>query len=246
MTILFVSDLHLHPSRPAVTECFLRFLAGTASQAKALYILGDLFESWIGDDAPGATGLEVSAALRSLTARGVPCSFMHGNRDFLIGRHFAARSGLTLLAEETVIDLYGQRALLMHGDTLCSDDHAYQRYRRIVRCPPVQALYLALPVRARKHIEARIRSSSTSSYASKPAMLMDVNQQTVAGTMERHGVSLLIHGHTHRPAIHRHDDGRGGTATRIVLGDWYEQGSALRWTASGPELEHFRLRQGDS
>ncbi|MCL4780888.1 MAG: UDP-2,3-diacylglucosamine diphosphatase [Gammaproteobacteria bacterium] len=241
MTILFVSDLHLHSSRPAVTDCFLRFLADTASQAKALYILGDLFESWIGDDAPGTTGEQVCTALRSFTARGVPCSFMHGNRDFLIGQDFAARSGLTLLPDETIIDLYGERALLMHGDTLCSDDHAYQRYRRIVRSPVVQALYLALPVRARSHIEAQLRSRSTASHGSKPAMLMDVNQQTVAAVMERHGVSLLIHGHTHRPAIHRFDNAQQATATRIVLGDWYEQGSVLRWTPSGPELQHFGL-----
>jgi UDP-2,3-diacylglucosamine hydrolase len=242
MTILFVSDLHLHPSRPAVTDCFLRFLADAASQAEALYILGDLFESWIGDDAPGATGEQVGAALRSFTGRGVPCSFMPGNRDFLIGQDFAIRSGLTLLADETVIDLYGERALLMHGDTLCSDDHAYQRYRRIVHSPLVQALYLALPVRARRYVEAQLRSRSTSAHSSKPAMLMDVNPQTVAGVMERHGVSLLIHGHTHRPAIHRLDDARHGTtATRIVLGDWYEQGSVLRWTPSGPELQHFQL-----
>jgi UDP-2,3-diacylglucosamine diphosphatase len=127
MTTLFVSDLHLHASRPAVTACFLRFLSHTASQARALYILGDLFESWIGDDAPGQTGIEVSAALRSLADRGVACSFMQGNRDFLISRHFAVRSGLTLLPDETVIDLHGERALLMHGDTLCTDDHAYQR-----------------------------------------------------------------------------------------------------------------------
>lgn len=241
MTILFVSDLHLHPSRPAVTDCFLRFLTDTASQAEALYILGDLFESWIGDDAPGTTGEQVGTALRNFTARGVPCSFMHGNRDFLIGQAFAARSGLTLLPDETIIDLYGERALLMHGDTLCSDDHAYQRYRRIVRSPLVQALYLGLPVRARSHVETQLRTRSTASYGSKSAMLMDVNQQTVAAVMQRHGVSLLIHGHTHRPAIHRFDNQQHATATRIVLGDWYEQGSVLRWTPSGPELQHFGL-----
>lgn len=241
MTILFVSDLHLHTSRPAVTDCFLRFLADTASQADALYILGDLFESWIGDDAPGTTGAQVSTALRSLVDRGVPCSFMHGNRDFLIARRFAAQSGINLLADETVIELYGKRALLMHGDTLCTDDHDYQRYRRIVHWPPTQALYLALPVSSRKRIEAKLRSKSMEAHGSKPAMLMDVNQQAVAAVMERHGVSLLIHGHTHRPAIHRFEIAQHKPATRIVLGDWYEQGSVLRWTLSGPELQSVCL-----
>lgn len=242
MTTLFVSDLHLHASRPAVTDCFLRFLGDTARQAKALYILGDLFESWIGDDVPGHTGLRVSAALRGLADHGIPCSFMHGNRDFLISRDFAARSGLALLPDEAVIDLYGERVLLMHGDTLCTDDHAYQRYRKIVHWPPVQALYLALPVKARNHIEGQLRSRSSEAYGSKPAMLMDVNQQAVTGAMERHGVSLLVHGHTHRPAIHRFEIAGHKAATRIVLGDWYEQGSVLAWTRSGPELRQLPLR----
>lgn len=241
MTILFVSDLHLHASRPAVTDCFLRFLADTASRADALYVLGDLFESWIGDDAPGTTGLQVSAALRGLSDRGVVCSFTHGNRDFLISQRFATESGLRLLPDETVIDLNGERALLMHGDTLCTDDHAYQRYRKVVHWPPVQALYLALPLSARRRIEARLRSSSKEAYGSKPAILMDVNQQAVAAVMRRHEVSLLIHGHTHRPAIHRFENAGQGAATRIVLGDWYEQGSVLRWTRSGPELQCIPL-----
>jgi UDP-2,3-diacylglucosamine hydrolase len=241
MTTLFVSDLHLHASRPAVTACFLRFLSHTASQAQALYILGDLFESWIGDDAPGPTGIEVGAALRELTDRGIPCNFMQGNRDFLISRHFAARSGLALLPDETVIDLHGERALLMHGDTLCTDDHAYQRYRRIVHWPATQALYLALPVRARNHVEAQLRSRSTAAYDSKPAMVMDVNQRAVTAAMERHGVSLLIHGHTHRPAIHRFETADRKAARRIVLGDWYEQGSVLAWTDAGPELRQIAL-----
>lgn len=243
MTTLFVSDLHLHASRPAVTECFLRFLSHAASQAQALYILGDLFESWIGDDAPGPTGIEVGAALRRLTDRGVACNFMRGNRDFLVGRRFADQAGLTLLPDEFVIELHGERALLMHGDTLCTDDHAYQRYRRVVRSPVTQALYLALPVRGRNRIEAQLRSRSTAGYDSKPAMLMDVNQQAVAATMQRHGVSLLIHGHTHRPAIHRFETVDLQTARRIVLGDWYEQGSVLAWTRSGPELRQLSLQR---
>lgn len=241
MTILFVSDLHLHASRPAVTDCFLRFLADTASQAEALYILGDLFESWIGDDAPGTTGVQVSVALRRLTDRGVRCHFMRGNRDFLISGGFAAESGINLLTDESVIDLYGERALLMHGDTLCTDDHAYQRYRRIVHWPLTQALYLALPMGTRKRIEAQLRSKSMEAHGNKPAMLMDVNQQAVVDIMELHGVSLLIHGHTHRPAIHQFANAQGEAATRIVLGDWYEQGSVLRWTRSGPALQALSL-----
>jgi UDP-2,3-diacylglucosamine hydrolase len=242
MTILFVSDLHLHASRPAVTDCFLRFLTDTASHADALYILGDLFESWIGDDAPGPTDRQVIAALRRLADRGVSCSFVRGNRDFLVSQRFAAESGLKLLADETVVDLHGERALLMHGDTLCTDDHAYQRYRKIVHWPPTQMLYLALPVSARRRIETRLRSSSREAHGRKPPMLMDVNQQAVAAVMRRHAVSLLIHGHTHRPAIHRFENAEHGAATRIVLGDWYEQGSVLRWTRTGPELEPVPLR----
>lgn len=242
MTTLFVSDLHLHADRPAITDCFVHFLSHDASQAKALYILGDLFESWIGDDAPDPTGLKVSAALRSLADRGVPCSFMHGNRDFLISQQFAAQSRLALLPDETTIDLHGERALLMHGDTLCTDDHAYQRYRKIVHWPPTQALYLALPVRTRSHIGARLRSHSAAGYNSKPAMIMDVNQQAVADVMTRHGVSLLIHGHTHRPAIHRFETADRKAARRIVLGDWYEQGSVLVWDNSGPELRKISLQ----
>ncbi len=241
MTILFVSDLHLHASRPAVTDCFLRFLADTASQADALYILGDLFESWIGDDAPGQAGLQVGTALRSLADHGVSCSFIHGNRDFLISRNFAALSGLRLLPDETVIDLHGKRVLLMHGDTLCTDDLAYQRYRRIVHWPPTQALYLALPVSIRNRIEVQLRSRSMAAHGNKPAMLMDVNQQTVVEVMQRHEVSLLIHGHTHRPAIHQFENTQHKAATRIVLGDWYTQGSVLCWTPSGPELQSLSL-----
>ncbi len=235
MTALFVSDLHLDASRPAATHCFLRFLAGPARDAGNLYILGDLFEAWTGDDAAGPHEQEILAALRRYTGTGRHCLFLRGNRDFLVGTRFAAETGATLLPDEAPADLEGTRALLMHGDTLCTDDHAYQQYRRLVHRPAVQAFYLGLPVRLRSGIAAWARSRSMAANAGKPPAIMDVNPTAVEDAMRRHRVRLLIHGHTHRPAVHALEfDGQ--LARRIVLGDWYTQGSVLQWTAAGPEL----------
>lgn len=235
MTALFVSDLHLDASRPAATECFLRFLTGPARDADTLYILGDLFEAWTGDDTAGSHELSVMAALLGYTAAGCRCHFLRGNRDFLVGTGFAASTGATLLPDEALIELDGRRALLMHGDTLCTDDHAYQRYRRFVHLPAVQALYLALPGRVRTAIAAYARRRSTAENAVKAAAIMDVNPAAVTDALRRHGVHVLIHGHTHRPAVHTGEiDGQ--PALRIVLGAWYEQGSVLHWTGAGPEL----------
>jgi UDP-2,3-diacylglucosamine hydrolase len=232
---LFVSDLHLDASRPAATECFLRFLAGPAREAGTLYILGDLFEVWTGDDTAGSHELKILSALHRFTTAGCRCHFLRGNRDFLVGAGFAASTGAALLQDETLIELDGRRALLMHGDTLCTDDHAYQRYRRFVHRPGVQALYLALPARVRSGIAAFARRQSMAANAGKAAAIMDVNPAAVANALRRHGVHLLIHGHTHRPAVHAIEiDGQ--TARRVVLGAWYEQGSVLHWTATGPEL----------
>ena len=235
MTALFVSDLHLDASRPAATECFLRFLDGPARDAGTLYILGDLFEAWTGDDTAGPHELKILSALGRYTTAGSQCLFLRGNRDFLVGARFAAATGTALLQDETLIELDGQRALLMHGDTLCTDDLAYQRYRRFVHRPLVQALYLGLPARFRSGIATYARRRSTAANAGKPAAIMDVNPATVADAMCRHGVHLLIHGHTHRPAVHALEvDGQA--ARRVVLGAWYEQGSVLHWTSAGPEL----------
>ena len=238
MTALFVSDLHLDASRPAATDCFLRFLAGPARDAGTLYVLGDLFEAWIGDDAAGPHERAILDALRRYTKAGYRCFFLRGNRDFLVGDLFAADTGVGLLADETRIELAGNQALLMHGDTLCTDDRSYQAYRRLVHRPAVQTLYLALPVRVRSGLAAYARRRSMAANAGKSAAIMDVNPSAVVDALRRHAVSLLIHGHTHRPAVHALEvDGRA--ARRIVLGAWYEQGSVLHWTTAGPELRNL-------
>lgn len=240
MSTIFISDLHLHPSRPEITESFLTFLDKAAGDLDALYILGDLFEAWIGDDAPDDEQRLIVAALKRFTDAGHSCFFTHGNRDFLVGERFAAASGVQLLAETTVIDLYGEDVLLLHGDTLCTDDHRYQRFRRFVRSPLIHSLYYSLPVALRRAIVSGIRKSSASNTALKPEQITDVNQATVESQMRANGVAKLIHGHTHRPAVHDfvlNDQ----PATRIVLGDWYTQGSLLECGTDGFELRALPL-----
>lgn len=235
---LFISDLHLDGERPDITAQFLEFLQREAPHARALYMLGDLFEAWIGDDDPDPDKRRVVAALGSLTSSGVPVYFIHGNRDFLIGRRFATETGVKLLPDPTLIELYGQRVLLMHGDTLCIDDPDYQRLRRIVRNPLVQFILRRLSLRQRLNLAARMRAGSKAHIASmdKAApQIMDVNQDEVCRTFERQRVDFIVHGHTHRPAVHKVPVG-DRTVTRIVLGDWYEQGSVLRWSERGFEL----------
>ena len=227
MPTLFISDLHLDESRPQILDVFSRFLAGQAREAEALYILGDLFESWIGDDDDSALALRVSRELKALRDAGVPVYFMHGNRDFLLGADYAQRSGMTLLADPTVIELNGERTLLMHGDTLCTDDPDYQKFRALVRDPKWQREFLAKPLAERRAFAAQARGESRRHTAAMRPEIMDVNQQAVESAMRAHGVHRLIHGHTHRPAKHTFKlDGRN--AERIVLGDWYEQSSVLR------------------
>jgi len=235
---LFISDLHLDGERPEITAQFLDFLEREVRQAHALYILGDLFEAWIGDDDPDPDKRRVIAALRSLTQGGVPVYFIHGNRDFLIGRRFAAETGVTLLPDPTLIQVYGQKVLLMHGDTLCIDDPSYQRLRRIVRNPLVQFIMRRLTLGQRLKLAARMRAGSKAHIESmdKAApQIMDVNQNEVRRTFEQQRVDVIVHGHTHRPAIHKVQV-NNRTGTRIVLGDWYEQGSVLRWNRKGYEL----------
>jgi UDP-2,3-diacylglucosamine hydrolase len=238
VTTLFISDLHLDGARPDITSQFLDFLQREAAAVERLYILGDLFEAWIGDDDPDADKHRVRDALRVLTQRGTPCFLMHGNRDFLIGSQFAAATGVQLIDDGTVVDLYGRKVLLMHGDTLCTDDHAYKRLRRIVRNPVVQWLMRRLSLSQRLRLAAKMRASSKArieSVSRSTPDIMDVNNQAVVDTLRRYHVDCMIHGHTHRPAIHDVEvDGRH--ATRIVLGDWYEQGSVLRWREKGYEL----------
>lgn len=242
MTTLFVSDLHLDASRPEATACFIRFLEGEAESADALYILGDLFEVWIGDEDPAPEHRAVALALSRLAASGTPCYFARGNRDFLIGAKFARDSGLHLLAERTIIDINDDRMLLMHGDELCIDDVSYQRLRRLVRNPLVQRLFLLMPLAARRSVAARLRAASMASE--KPAYITDANVAAIENEMRAANVKILIHGHTHRPAIHQmHVDGEA--ALRIVLGDWHEAGSVLRWTHGGPELTTLPIAASD-
>jgi UDP-2,3-diacylglucosamine hydrolase len=235
---LFISDLHLDVAHPEITAQFIEFLRGEARTAQALYILGDLFEAWIGDDDPTPQVRYVVQALRELTTCGVTCRIMHGNRDFLIGRRFCKETGATLLQDGTLIELYQRRVLLMHGDTLCTDDHSYQRLRRIVRNSLVQAVMRNLSLNQRRTLAQRLRAGSKahiSNMESARPYIMDVNPQAVIEALRAHGADVLVHGHTHRPAVHSVAVD-GTECARIVLGDWYEQGSVLRWDAAGFEL----------
>ena len=249
MSTLFVSDLHLDPARPEITALFLRFLQREAASADALYILGDLFEAWVGDDDPSSTGQQVADGLRRLADAGVPVYFVHGNRDFLVGQDYAGRAGMRILPDPAVVSLYGEPVLVMHGDLLCTDDHAYQAFRAQTRDPHWQAMFLAQPLAARQAFAAQARQASMSRQqdmidgdrASFEAVT-DINPQAVEATLARFGVATLVHGHTHRPAMHavRIGDREG---RRIVLGDWYEHGSVLRVSPGRFELQSLPLQR---
>lgn len=235
MTRLFASDLHLDPARPEITRQFTDFLAGPARQAQALYLLGDLFEAWLGDDAPGPLGETVAGALAGLSASGVAVFVMQGNRDFLLGEPFCQRAGARLLPDPVVLTLGDRRVLVTHGDALCTGDAAYQRLRSLVRDPDVQRAFLALPLERRRALAAEARAGSRAHLAQADEYITDVSQEAVEHVMREAGVTTLLHGHTHRPGIHRFTlDGRH--CTRIVLGDWHEHGSVLRWDEEGYEL----------
>ena len=235
MAALFISDLHIDDSRPAITEQFLSFLAAEARDAEALYILGDLFESWVGDDAADAAQSAAIRGLHSLTSQGVPCFVMHGNRDFLLAAQFCRMSGAELLPDPLIITLYGEPVLVTHGDALCTDDRAYQRLRATVRDADWQRQFLALSIASRRALAGAARVGSQAHTAAVEYAITDVNADSVAMALRGAGTATLLHGHTHRPAIHPLQvDGR--PCTRIVLGDWYDQGSLLRWDRNGPEL----------
>lgn len=236
MATLFISDLHLQGDRTPADGLFRRFLGGPAVAAEALYILGDLFEAWLGDDLVLPEYQDVLAALRQLSDSGVPVFVMHGNRDFLLGTEFARRTGCTLLADPTVIDLYGRPTLLMHGDLLCSDDLTYQQMRRQIRDPQWIAAFMAKSPAERIAFARQLRDTSKEETGCKAGYLMDVNAETVAAYMQQHRVGRLIHGHTHRPALHALPDG----SQRLVLGAWEEQGSVLHCDAAGCRLEEYR------
>ena len=226
MTQLFVSDVHLgDDSTPAIGQ-FLAFLATHAARAEALYILGDLFESWVGDDDRSETAQRVCAALEDLSARGLPCFVLHGNRDFLLGSGFCERTGAVLLSDPVVAELDGERVLITHGDALCTDDHSYQELRSIVRRTDLQRRFLALPLAHREVLANEVRAGSRRHIARTVPTIMDVNPGAVERAFRAAGVRRMIHGHTHRPGVHDLTVD-GASAQRIVLGAWYEQGSYL-------------------
>jgi len=237
MTILFISDLHLSPERPQIVELFKNFLVGPARSARSLYILGDLFDYWVGDEMVSSDGWsDVVTCLRGLSKAGVEIAVVRGNRDFLMGDDFAAASGSRLLPEESVVNIHGTAALIMHGDSLCTDDTEHQAWRRQVLGSQWQQEFLAQPLGQRIRIARSLRSESESRKKTKPMDIMDVSQETVIQRMRHHGVSRLIHGHTHRPAVHELQLD-GAPARRYVLGDWYEQGSVLTCTPEQWKLD---------
>ena len=239
---LFISDLHLGPGQPETVALFLAFLRGPARGADALYILGDLFDAWIGDDYREAPIPQIQAALRACSDGGTRLLLMHGNRDFLIGEEFAAITGCELLADPSRVELADGPALLMHGDLLCSDDLAYQQARRQLRDPATIRHLLSLPVNERLALAADYRRRSGEATSLAAAEIMDVNQQTLEETMRRHRVTRLIHGHTHRPGHHRFTlDGR--PAERWVLPQWEGgRGGYLAATGDGLRAEPFPAR----
>lgn len=235
MSTLFIADLHLDDARPEITTLFERFLASDeARSANAFYILGDLVEAWIGDDDDAELPSRIARATRGLSDAGVPVYFMVGNRDFLLGETFAERAGVTLLDDGTVHEIEGVPTLLMHGDTLCTDDVEYQTVRAQVRTEAWKAQILSMSLEARRAFAAKARSDSKSRTGRIDETIMDVNQGAVEAAMSEAGVHRLVHGHTHRPAIHGFDLG-GTPAQRIVLGDWYDHGSVL--AIDGDEID---------
>ena len=226
---LMIADLHLREDRPDITALFFDFLQTSASQAQVLYILGDLFEYWIGDDDPSPFIAQVAFELKKLANLGIKIYFIHGNRDFLLGKKFAKKSGMILLPEHYCIELYGQQVLIMHGDTLCTLDVEYQNFRQKSRKKWWQWMILSLPLFVRRKIANDARQRSEMNGKSKSVEITDVTQLDVEKQMLNHQVSLLIHGHTHRPATHEFTL-NGTNAKRIVLGDWYTQGSVLEIT----------------
>ncbi|GAB4301263.1 MAG: UDP-2,3-diacylglucosamine diphosphatase [Thiohalomonadaceae bacterium] len=236
MATLFVSDLHLQGERTPADALFRHFLAGPAATAEALYILGDLFEAWLGDDLILPEYEVILAALRELTDSDVPVYVMHGNRDFLLGAEFARRTGCTLLPDPSVIDLHGRPTLLMHGDLLCSDDLPYQEMRRQIRDPRWLGAFLAKSAEERIAFARQLRDTSREETGRKAGYVMDVNGETVATYLHQYHVGRLIHGHTHRPGVHA----LPGGAERLVLGAWDEHGSVLHCDETGCRLEEYR------
>lgn len=235
----FASDLHLDPARPELTRRCLDFLDREVRGADALYLLGDLFEAWIGDDDPQAVARELAQSLARLSAGGTAVFLLCGNRDFLLGTAFARDCGAVLLSDPVLTTIHGRRVLLTHGDALCSDDRPYQRLRALVRDTTVQRSFLALDTERRRALAGEARAGSREHVAANEPYLMDASPRAIAAAFRTSDAELMIHGHTHRPAIHEHEvDGR--TRVRVVLGDWHEHGTVLRWDSRGYELAIWR------
>lgn len=239
MPIYFISDLHLSETHPQITSGFKLFLRDYLMDASALYILGDFFEVWIGDDNETSFNQEIAEELRGVS-KNIPVYFQHGNRDFLLGAQYAKQCGMQLLAEKEILQYGENRALLMHGDQLCTDDLDYMAFRNMVRNPDWQRIFMQKSLDERRNIAAQMRSQSKSMAAEKAEEIMDVNPNAVIDALKEAGLTLLIHGHTHRPKVHHlkvddHD------ATRVVLGDWYQKGFYLKMTETDFELMQFPL-----
>jgi UDP-2,3-diacylglucosamine hydrolase len=240
MTTYFIADLHLSPERPAITRAFDQFIEQRASKADALYILGDLFEAWIGDDDPSPLSRHVIAQLRQLSEGGTSVYFQHGNRDFLVAKRFSAQTGATLLPGIHLVELYGRQVLVLHGDAMCLEDVDYQKFRRKVRLPVVRWLLTRLPLKKRMQIAADWRARSTEQSSTKAAEIMDVSPREVERLMRDYGVYTMIHGHTHRPARHplQIDD---HSAERIVVGDWGPNTWIVKAEPNTLELERLDI-----
>ena len=238
MTTLFIADIHLGNEHPEISQRFVEFLQQQAVAAEAVYILGDLFEVWIGDDAVQAEHQAAINALKQLTDSGTPVYVMHGNRDFLLAQEFEIMAGCQLISDPLLIDLYGTPTLLMHGDSLCTDDIEYMQMRQQLRGPQWQQQFLGDSIEQRVQTARQYRDESRSRSKEKSEAIMDVNANAVIEIMRQHGVMQLIHGHTHRPAIHELEvDGQA--AKRIVLGDWYSQNSSLHCDKDGCRLSNL-------
>ncbi|XZQ55058.1 MAG: UDP-2,3-diacylglucosamine diphosphatase [Arsenophonus sp.] len=239
MAILLIADLHLNEENPMITAGFLRFLQEQASQAKALYILGDFFDYWIGDDDPSLLHEVIAEKLKELENKGIPCYFIHGNRDFLLNKEFAKKSGMILLPSEKVLTLYGLNILILHGDTLCTNNISYQRYRKQVYNNWLKRFFLILPLFTRHFIAKYIRKNSQFIRKYNKKRIIDVNEQTVIDKFKKYQVDWIIHGHTHQPAIHKINVNTK-ILSRAVLGAWYKNGSTIKITSEdGIKLIYF-------
>jgi len=235
VTSWFASDLHLDPSTPQIADRFKRFLAGPAREARSVFLLGDLFEAWIGDDDPEPAHREVVAAIAALAAAGTLVYVMRGNRDFMMGERFCADAGAILLDDPAILAVGGERVMLSHGDGLCVDDRAYQKLRALVRDPSLREGFARLPIEARRRLASEAREGSREHLANASAYITDVNQPAVDAVMRDAEVPLMIHGHTHRPGVHRFESD-GVERTRVVLGAWHDEAHVVRWDDAGWQL----------